>query len=181
MTEPTPPEPDPVHSAPEQAVSTDVVRRRAVPTFYAVDADLRIHFACGVPRTAGMERLPSRVERIVRNLISDGRTGATSAIGVDGDTIVRIVEPYSRTADLMCIIVEKLRMRDPLHEAIERFGITTRETQVLRLLLQGASTATIAKALSIAETTACDHVRRIATKTASRGRGQIVAKVLGFL
>jgi DNA-binding CsgD family transcriptional regulator len=100
---------------------------------------------------------------------------------VDGDTVVRIVESYSQSKDLKAVIVEKLRMRNPLQEAIQCFGITTRETQVLRLLLLGASTATIAQQLHIAETTANDHVRRIANKTASRGRGQIVARVLGFL
>jgi DNA-binding CsgD family transcriptional regulator len=121
------------------------------------------------------------VERIVRNLIAGDRKDTGSALGVDGDIVVRIVESYSPTGSLTGIIVEKLRTRDPLREAIQSFGITARETQVLRLLLRGASTAAIARELHIAETTACDHVRRIARKTNSRGRGQIVARVLGFL
>ena len=178
MTEPTPLVPE-LES--ESVYPADLVRRRAVPSFYGVDDELRVHFACGVPRGPGVDRLPQRVERIVRNLSETACKGSDCSIGVDGDMVVRIVESYSRTANLKGIIVERLRQRDPLHEAIRRFGITTRETQVLRLLLLGASTATIAKQLSIAETTACDHVRRIANKTTSRGRGQIVARVLGFL
>ncbi|MGP6156821.1 MAG: LuxR C-terminal-related transcriptional regulator [Vulcanimicrobiaceae bacterium] len=166
---------------PDATSSVDVLRRRAVPALYAVDAELRVHFACGVPPGPGMDRLPVRVERIVRILVDANHGEIDCPLGVDGDLVVRIVELYSRTAELKGIIVEKLRRRDPLQEAIVRFGITTRETQVLRLLLLGASTATIAKQLHIAETTAVDHVRRIAVKTSSRGRGQIVARVLGFL
>ena len=41
-----------------------------------------------------------------------------------------------------------------MREAVQRYKITARETQVLRLLLQGASTALIADALQIADTTA---------------------------
>jgi DNA-binding CsgD family transcriptional regulator len=174
MTEPTLPEPEPVRPVPP----SDLVRRRAIPAFYSVDEELRVHFSCGVPRGMGMDRLPLRVERIVRNLTEGDRK---DTLGVDGDMVVRIVDSYSPTGTLLGIIVEKLRMRDPLREAIQRFGITARETQVLRLLLLGASTSTIARELHIAETTACDHVRRIARKTNSRGRGQIVARVLGFL
>jgi DNA-binding CsgD family transcriptional regulator len=179
MTEPTPPEPESVHAVPP----ADLVRRRAISAFFAVDDELRVHFSCGAPRSLGMDRLPLRVERIVRNLTESARTrkGTDCSIGVDGDTVIRMVECYSQAANVKGVIVEKLWVREPLQEAIQRFGMTTRETQVLRLLLLGASTATIAKQLQIAETTANDHVRHIAIKTASRGCGQIVARVLGFL
>ncbi|MGP6157541.1 MAG: LuxR C-terminal-related transcriptional regulator [Vulcanimicrobiaceae bacterium] len=169
-------------SAPVEAVPpADLARRRAIPAFYAVDNELRVHFSCGVPRSAYLDRLPPPVEQIVRNLLQARSADTAGAIGIEGDTIVRIAESYSSTQQLCGIVVEKLRTRDPLQEAIGRFGITPRETEVLRLLLLGAATATIARQLSIAETTAADHVRRIATKTGSRGRGQIVARVLGFL
>ncbi len=183
MTEPTLPEPEPEpEPEPVRPVPpSDLVRRRAIPAFYSVDEELRVHFSCGVPRGMGMDRLPLRVERIVRNLTEGDRKDTECTLGIDGDMVVRIVDSYSPTGTLLGIIVEKLRMRDPLREAIQRFGITARETQVLRLLLLGASTSTIARELHIAETTACDHVRRIARKTNSRGRGQIVARVLGFL
>ncbi len=159
----------------------DVVQRRAIPMFYVVDDELRVHFACGARGAFGMDRLPARVERIVRNLLQAAREDDAVPLGVDGDTIVRIVQTYSELARLKGVVVEKLRVRDPLQEAIVRFGISTREADVLRLLLQGSSTASIAKQLSIAQATACEHVARIASKTGSRGRAQIVARVLGFL
>jgi DNA-binding CsgD family transcriptional regulator len=149
--------------------------------FYAVDEELRVLFSCGVPPGPGMERLPPRVERIVSNLAEPACNGSDFAIGVDGDTVVRIVDCYSQTAKLKGVLVEKLRTSDPLREAVQRFGITARETQVLRLLLLGASTATIARRLQIAQTTAFDHLKRIAGKTTSHGRGTIVARVLGLL
>jgi DNA-binding CsgD family transcriptional regulator len=156
------------------------VRRRAIPALYVVDRDLRIHFSCGVSRNPGTDRLPARVERIVRTLMQASREGSDRSAGVDGELVVRLVESYSRRGDLTGVVVETLRTRDPLREAVQRFGLTTREMQVLRLLLVGSSSAAIARQLHIAETTASEHVRRIADKTASRGRGQIVARVLGF-
>jgi DNA-binding NarL/FixJ family response regulator len=175
--EPTAPELESDHAA----RAADLVRRRAIPALYVVDEALRVHFSCGVLQDARADRLPARVERIFRNLTAEASKGANdSSIGVDGDMVVRVVPTYSQTANLTSIIVEKLRKRDPLHEAIQRFSFTAREAQVLRLLLLGASTAAIARKLHIAETTACEHVSRIARKTASRGRGQIVARVLGF-
>jgi DNA-binding CsgD family transcriptional regulator len=156
----------------------ELLRRRSIPAFYAVDSDLRVHFSCGSPRRPGMDRLPPRVERMARALLD---AGAAGPVAVDGDLAVRIVDSFCPTAKLMGLVVESTRTRDPLREAIARFGITPRETQVLRLLLLGESTAAIANKLHIAENTACDHVRRIANKTGSRGRGQIVARALGLL
>jgi DNA-binding CsgD family transcriptional regulator len=128
-----------------------------------------------------MDRLPLSAERIVRKLMEAAPEGEGSSIGVDGNTVVRLLEWQGEIAKLRCVIVEEIRMRDPLQEAALRFGITRRETEVLRLVLLGASTAAIARRLQIAETTAYDHVKHIAIKTASGGRREIVAHVLGFL
>jgi DNA-binding CsgD family transcriptional regulator len=160
----------------------DVVRSRVIPAFYVVDASLRVRLVCGVPHVSGIERLPLRVERVVRHLVKHVLENDEGAIGMDGDTVVRLVRPYCPGADsLLCVIVERLRTRDPVREAVERYKITARETQVLRLLLQGASTALIAEALQIADTTAGDHIKRLAAKTSSHNRTQIVSRVLGFL
>jgi DNA-binding CsgD family transcriptional regulator len=151
------------------------------PAFYVVDGNLRIRLVCGVPHVPGIERLPLRIERVVSHLVEHVQQNDESAIGMDGDTVIRLVRPYCPADSLLCVIVEKLRTRDPVREAVQRYKITARETQVLRLLLQGASTALIAQALQIADTTAGDHIKRIAAKTSSHNRTQIVSRVLGFL
>lgn len=164
------------HAVPE------VLKQRAVPQFYVVDKDFRIVLACGgVPTAQQPDALPPSIERIARNLMHRVRHAADSVLGMDNDMVVRIVKPFSSDGNLTCIIVEKLRTRDPLSEAVKKHGITNRQSQVLNLLMQGAPNIDIAAQLHIAQTTVEDHVKNIAAKTDARSRSQIVARVLGFV
>ncbi len=164
-----------VNAAPE------VLKRRAVPTFYVVDKALRIVLACSSPTISQSDALPPSIERIVRNLMRRIKHVSDDAIAMDGDTLVRVIKPYAPDADLTCVIIEKLRIRDPLGDAVERHGMTSRQTEVLRLLMQGAPNTDIASQLHIAQATVEDHVKNIAAKTDAHSRSQIVARVLGFL
>jgi DNA-binding NarL/FixJ family response regulator len=51
-------------------------------------------------------------------------------------------------------------------------GLTPRELQVLRLLVEGCSNRLVATRLSISENTAANHVRSILAKTGSENRTQ---------
>ncbi|MGP6189389.1 MAG: helix-turn-helix domain-containing protein [Vulcanimicrobiaceae bacterium] len=166
---------------PQPAAVPDVLRRRAVPTFYVVDKALRVVVACGSPTMEYCDALPPSVERIVRNLIHRVKHQSESALAMDGDTVVRIIKPYAVESELTCVIIEKLRTRNPLGEAVERHGMTSRQAEVLKLLMQGAPNMDIAAQLHIAASTVEDHVRNIAAKTDAQNRSQIVARVLGFL
>jgi DNA-binding CsgD family transcriptional regulator len=158
----------------------DIVRSRQVPVVYAIDGTFSVRFSCGVPNGPDMDVLPPRIEQIVRCLTEQNEVGG--AVAVDGDTVVRVLQPYCPAVEnLTCVIVEKLRARDPISQAVKRYGITPREAQVLRLVLGGAATAAVAAQLHIAETTARDHLKRIAAKTSCRSRAQIVARVLRCL
>jgi DNA-binding NarL/FixJ family response regulator len=159
----------------------EVLKRRAVPTFYVVDKALRVVLACSSPTISQSDALPPSIERIVRNLMRQIRRVSDSALAMDGDTVVRIIKPYAPDADLMCVIIEKLRVRDPVGEAVERHGMTNRQAQVLRLLMQGAPNTDIASQLHIAQATVEDHVRNIAAKTDAHNCSQVIARVLGFL
>lgn len=53
-------------------------------------------------------------------------------------------------------------------------GLTERESDVLRLLVEGASNREIARALSISESTAANHVRSILAKTNTSSRARAV-------
>ncbi len=57
----------------------------------------------------------------------------------------------------------------------DRFGLTTRERQVLGLLAEGATNRQIGAALFMAEKTASVHVSRILTKLGVQGRTQAAA------
>jgi DNA-binding CsgD family transcriptional regulator len=76
------------------------------------------------------------------------------------------------------IMVERIRLRRQLHIVAQRFGLSARERQVLDLVAKGAKNSEIAARLSIAESTAIFHVKRLLTKTNSRNRTELVAKVV---
>jgi DNA-binding CsgD family transcriptional regulator len=162
-------------------VVPDILKRRAVPTFFVVDRSLRVVLAVGNPTLEQRDRMPASLERIVRDLIHRARNVLESVLAMDGDTVVRIIKPYTENPELTCVIIEKLRTRNPLGEAVERHGMTNRQAEVLKLLMQGAPNTDIASQLHIAPTTVEDHIRNIAAKTDARSRSQIVARVLGFL
>ncbi|MDT5105423.1 MAG: hypothetical protein QOI25_2936, partial [Mycobacterium sp.] len=61
---------------------------------------------------------------------------------------------------------------DPEAVTARRDGLTSRETEVLRLLAEGLSNRDIAARLVISENTAANHVRSILAKTGSDNRTQ---------
>jgi DNA-binding CsgD family transcriptional regulator len=159
----------------------EVLKRRAVPTFYVVDKALRVVLACSSPNISQSDALPPTIERIARNVMRQVKHVSDSVLAMDGDTVVRIIKPYATDADLTCVIIEKLRTRDPIGEAVQRHGMTHRQADVLRLLMQGAPNIDIASQLHIATATVEDHVRNIAAKTDALNRSQVISRVLGFL
>ncbi|GAC1348962.1 MAG: hypothetical protein NVSMB19_01730 [Vulcanimicrobiaceae bacterium] len=171
-----------VRIPPETATSTDF-RRRAAPAIFLIDDTCNVVHAFGSAAAwldAAGHLAPS-VATTARNLITNRfEDGGTSAGLADGVT-VRLMYGESDACGLHCILVEKLRTRDLLGAAVTRYQISPRETQVLQHILAGEGTSAIAEALQIAETTAGDHIKNIARKTGARSRGQIVARILGFL
>ena len=78
------------------------------------------------------------------------------------------------------VLIERYRSRNPLRHAAEKFGMSSRELEVLSLVLKGYGTPQIAAALDIAESTAHDHVKRMMLKTRAHNRVELAAKALGW-
>ena len=58
-------------------------------------------------------------------------------------------------------------------------ALSPRETEVLGLVLQGLDTRTVAGSLTIAPTTAEDHLRALLAKTGSRSRQHLIVRAIG--
>jgi len=165
----------------------DVVRLRAIPSFYVLKNDLSILVAWpsktdAVSATyASGKRLAKPLEAAVRDVTAswlDARR-TRSTVAIVADTIVIRVE-HIAFGDIACfgLIVEQLRLRNPLQNAIERFGLTRRETSVLELIIAGEGTSTIARKLGIAVTTVLQHIKSISSKTDAHSRAEIVSTVV---
>jgi DNA-binding CsgD family transcriptional regulator len=78
------------------------------------------------------------------------------------------------------ILLERTCTREELTIATQRFGLSRREVDVVRLLLDGDSACEIAQQLGIAEYTVGDYLKRLFMKTRVRNRSEMIAKVLGW-
>ena len=91
--------------------------------------------------------------------------------------IVRVIG--HETQCYMAVLIEHIRHRDSLSQAARGYSLSRRETEVLSLL-QGASAPEIANFLCLAESTVQSYFKHLLTKTNSRNRPSMVAKVLGW-
>ncbi len=85
-----------------------------------------------------------------------------------------------RDRPVMALSVEAVRTRENLTQASATFSLTARETEILSLVLDGASTLEVASLLHLADTTVHGYFKRLLGKTASRNRSAMIAKVLGW-
>ena len=130
------------------------------------------------------EGLPPVVEQAVRTVTAtwtDDPATWEPATVVPLPFMVVSVSPLSGPAGLkLGVLVERFRSRNPLRLAADKFGMSSRELEVLSLVLKGFGTPQIATALDIAESTAHDHIKRMMLKTRARNRVELAAKALGW-
>jgi DNA-binding NarL/FixJ family response regulator len=71
-------------------------------------------------------------------------------------------------------------MRAPLKSAQRRFRLTSREVEVLELILRGYDAKAIASVLYIAETTVREHFKHLSSKIKAKNRAEMVARALDW-
>ncbi len=168
---------------------------RALPAQYVLDRDYRVELRW-VPPSDGSDdalqnileisnELPPVVAEAVRDLTqhwtADPQTWQ-AGISVPMPFMVVRTTPL-RSADgsvKIGVAVERYRSRNPLRLAADKFSMSSRELEVLSLVLKGFGTPQIAESLDIAESTAHDHIKRMMLKTRARNRVELAAKTLGW-
>ena len=168
---------------------------RAMPAQYVLSRDYRVELRW-LPDPEGTDDalsnilalsddLPPVIDTAVRAMTASWTDDAATQIAgirVPLPFIVVRVNPL-RGADgtiKIGVIVERYRSRNPLRHAATKFGMSSRELEVLALVLKGFGTPQIAAALDIAESTAHDHIKRMMLKTRARNRVELAAKTLGW-
>jgi DNA-binding CsgD family transcriptional regulator len=79
----------------------------------------------------------------------------------------------------IAVSIEATTPRDRVSLFALACGLSPRETELLEHLVTGASTRDIAELMFLSEHTVQDHLKSIFTKTATRTRSTLVARVLG--
>ncbi len=130
------------------------------------------------------DSLPPVVEKAVRDITAswtdDPGTWQPDTVVPLPFMVVRVAPLTGSAGPKIGVLVERYRSRNPLRHAAEKFGMSSRELEVLALVLKGFGTPQIATALDIAESTAHDHIKRMMLKTRARNRVELAAKALGW-
>ncbi len=83
----------------------------------------------------------------------------------------------SGTDGHVALVIEPAKASEVAPLIIEAYGLTPRETEVLRMVTKGAKTAEIAASLYLSPHTVRDHVKAIFEKVGVCSRAELVAKV----
>jgi DNA-binding CsgD family transcriptional regulator len=159
------------------AALSAIARARRDPQFYIVDGNLRLLSATESLADAERPSLPPDVREAARLLLGRRRVpGEALVIPLHDDAILRLV-PAVGPESLYVIFVTEAR--NPIALAAKRYGFTTREIEMLELLLQGKSTGDIAAKLSISHLTVLQHVKNVGQKMGVSKRKEIVATLTG--
>jgi DNA-binding CsgD family transcriptional regulator len=179
----------------EQPKFKPALMRRPPPLLFIIDRSYRIAIrnsphldddeANAALDVASGDRLPAIIEEAVR--------GMTTAWWMNPYADVNAVAmplPFlavrAQSMDsgnkgrYLAVTVERVRARNVLQQAAERYEITPRERNVLAYLLDGMRIEEIADRLSIATSTVNDHVKSLIARTHSSNRSQMLARTLGW-
>lgn len=171
---------------------TDLERAkmRAAPGIVLLDEHLAIEYVSKEHRhrrlgrwTLAGTRLPAALEASVREITAGWNEPERRVEDVfmpAPDLVVRVLPVERMKRYAIALILEPYARREPMGEAIRRFHLTNRELEVIALLFSGLSAQQVAERLCISEATVNDHVKRLLSKTNSRNRTEMSAKLLGW-
>jgi DNA-binding CsgD family transcriptional regulator len=84
-----------------------------------------------------------------------------------------------RSGGRISVVLAAARPADTVPLLLAAHGLTRREADVARLVLRGASTATIVDTLHISRFTVQDHLRAVFDKVGVRSRRDLAGRLLG--
>jgi len=156
---------------PHAADALAVLGRRLGPAFCIIDSTQNI--LCSSPGAEVDGLLKKARAQIARAVAA----GEPMEILLDDDALLRIVPLRGAQPSTFAVVVEHLRSRGTLGTTAMRFGLTRRETDVLRLIVANHTNSEIARVLYIAECTVSDHVKNLFRKVGCSRRTELLTKL----
>ncbi len=128
-----------------------------------------------------MDRLPLPIELQIQEAVRTLAHGADAVLEPVPSLIIRVMKLMGRENDnVVALQIEQQHRRQSLPSAIKRFKLTSREGDVLALILRGKSSTEIGEEMCIAEATVSDYVKRLLRKTFSKNRAEMLAKIFDW-
>jgi DNA-binding CsgD family transcriptional regulator len=171
-----------------QSTFQDLLRERGAPAVYVVDEECRVVLSCDLPilletpPDVRTELAVKAIERAVKELFAvhgkEARTFALPFRWLGGLFVARLVPLSGQLGRYTAVVVEPFKARDHLRAGSRRYSLTRRERDVVRLLIGGSRTAEIADLLGVAPSTVILHVKGVMSKTGSRTRAEMLARIM---
>jgi DNA-binding CsgD family transcriptional regulator len=159
-------------------LALEIARGRRDPAFFIVNEDAEMVAAPSARAAMPWAQTYSlAMEETVRRLTREHPDERSFAL-LDEGTVVRVV-PIVANQPHFVVFLERHEPRNLLRSAAHVYGLTAREIELLRLLLQGDSTREISESLCISELTVHQHVKNIGRKMGVSKRMEIVGQLLG--
>jgi DNA-binding CsgD family transcriptional regulator len=144
---------------------------RAAPKILIFDRDLHL--------VSHVESDPDYVET-VRESVRRFTSGDAQEFELREDgSLLRVLPLHGRLSGY-AVLIEGARERDSVQKCARRYRLSARETEILRMLVQGLARQEIAARLGIGRTTVQSHVQKIGFKVGCTRRDEIVARALGM-
>jgi DNA-binding CsgD family transcriptional regulator len=171
------------------------LRRRAHPAMYLLNDRYEVEFQWHAQDLASMAlaqltepvdgHLPGFIESRVRRMtetwdLSDVKSCTFGTAYPIPGLLLRTAPMQSASRISIGVLLEPYVIRRTIEHTAVNLRVSSREREVLYLLLDGESISDIAAKLNIAESTVQDHVKRMILKTDSRNRVEMAAKILGW-
>lgn len=125
-------------------------------------------------------------EEVERQLsLTSEDTCSFEKVGPSGDVLRLVLHPFRGVDDearwLLMVLTRRQSFLWASEAAIERWGLTGRETDVLEGVVGGGQNAEIAADLGLAESTVKAHVGRLMAKAGVRNRSTLIAAYFNLL
>ena len=178
----------PASQSSDRTAITDVL---GAPNLLIVDRAWRavIVSATDVWEIAGIHvraghTIPVALQSVVRSAIDASNVDRAAAycirISPCADISITIYPVETPGDRLIALSAQQFRARKNLRHAQVAYGLSPRELDILRHVLDGSGTPQIASALNIADSTVVAHVKSLLAKTKAANRAALVARVLGW-
>ena len=151
-----------------------IAERRIAPAFLIVSREYDVVI---VSPGLDAERILPRVKQALERTLTERADGGQVFEQIDETTLVRIVPLEGAYDHYTAVFIEPIADRGTTRAAARRYGLTRRETDVLKLVVRSKSTAEIADTLCITLATVGDHVKNLMRKMKCSRRSELIARV----